>query len=123
MPLTNRVIAALLETVGGADVVVEAWLTALTLLKATVVELDTFGAVVVALTVLLTIGPWLLVLVGIEELATVEALVVAVEVVVAFVSAALYCEHRARPMDWMAGSWVAGQALKRQVPTMASMEA
>jgi hypothetical protein len=47
MPLTNRVIAALLETVAGADVVVET----LTLLKAKVAELDTFeAAVVVALT-------------------------------------------------------------------------
>jgi hypothetical protein len=62
-------------------------------------------------------------------LATVAALVVAVvdvvagKVVVAFVSAALYCAHRARPMDWMARSWVAEQALKRQGSTMATMEA
>jgi hypothetical protein len=108
MPLTNRVIAALLETEGVAVVVVEALLTALTLLEATVTELGTIDVPV------LVTWP----VVRVEEL-----LVVAGKVVVAFVSAELYCAHRARPMDWMTGSWVAGQAVIRQGATMAAMEA
>jgi hypothetical protein len=64
-----------------------------------------------------------LVTTGAEELATVAAVVVTGKVVVAFVSAELYSAHRARPMDSMVGSWVAGQALIRQGPAKAAMEA
>jgi hypothetical protein len=116
MPLTNKVVAALLETVAGADVVSDTLVT-VTLLETTDVEF-VVGAVVVAKTVLLAA---ILVLVKVVEGTVVTVAVVGGAVVVVMICVALNSEHRARPTDWATRRAVAGQEAIRQGATMEAM--